>query len=1008
MSMSQTKWYLQARLVLGIVAILTITGLVAWHSANEQEDPSFPYRNGMILLVKPGMDITQLTDEGVRPIERVLSEIDEIQTFSARIKQGYANIDLELKEHIYDTDPIWQRIKDRIRQLEPQLNPINISVHDRIQDTQGIVLSISTGNGILHDHRFALKIKDELLSLSDVRTATLIGAPKEQLQIAYSAQSMRETGITPTKIAKHVAQLNTEATPPILQNGSFTTGFNSLTRISTLDKVKGTQIFSPNGSAMVLANIADVAYRIDPISNEQFWINGKRTVGIALTLPPDTIQVTAVGARIKQKIARLNHQYAPFKVHVHLFQPDWTQKRRSSLLTSLLVSCLGVTVVLMCLMSFRSALIVSVSIPAIALSALGIFGMFGGVIHQMTIAGLVLSLGLMVDNSIVTAERIVHHLEQGASRVAAPLMAIRELYKPLATATLTTIAAFIPMLLSKGNVADFIATIPVLVIMCIVLSYLISLSLVPVMSMFFARNSKPYRTTNHPLSTVAKGIALWSLKYPKSTLTMTVVFIVLIMNLPSSHGEFFPKTSRNQAYIDIQLPFGTSVDETTRIAKHIAHKLKGNDKITHTYLFSGNSGPRFYYNLAQQPNESHIARIVFETTPDTLVSSIVEHLNKQFVVQYSDFIVIARELGQGPPISSPIELRVLGGSEYANLAASEAIYSLLSQHLDTQNTRRNYGLGKPQLALSINKQQLQLSQLTEHDLNSYLAWQSSGLTATTLNYTTNPVDLVITVPKPVNNSTELLNTQVMMQDNRFIPLSLLAEQIVTAAPPVITRYNGFYARTLFADVRHNADEEDIIDDLQGQINDLAKQYGVTIKFGGEAQESSQANNALLVAMPAGIVLLFIALILQFNSYRLSLLVMLSIPMGIIGAPAMLSLVNIPFGFMSILGVLALTGIVVNTGIILIESAINGLKAGLSKELAITTAVQQRFRPILLTTTTTIVGMLPLTSSQSPLWPPLAWAVIGGLITSTALMMFVMPLALNLLLENTVSEVETLK
>jgi multidrug efflux pump subunit AcrB len=1001
-----SHWYFQPRLILGIIVIFALTGLFSWHYANEQEDPSFAYRNGMILLSNPGMNIEQLTDQGVRPIERILSEIDEIHSFSARIKQGYANIDIELKDSIYETDVIWQRIKDRTAQAAVQMGEINLSVHDRIQDTQGIVLSVNSNQGLLEDRRTALVVRDELLKLPDVRTVSLIGAPKEQLSVEYSPQSMRETGISPIDIATTLQQRNAQTSLGTLQNALFNTGVNSLTRLDTLQSVKDTQITMANGQSIPLSSIANINYRADLQSNEQFWYNGKRTVGLALTLPPDSIRVTEAGRAIRNKINELNQKYGQEVIKVHLFQPDWTKKRRSALLASLLYSCLGVALVLMCLMTIRSALIVSLSIPAIALSALGIFGMFGGVIHQMTIAGLVLSLGLMVDNSIVMAERIVYHLEKGLTRSHAAIKAIKELYKPLATATLTTIAAFVPMLLSKGGVADFIATIPILVIICIVLSYIISLSFVPTLSKLLASDKKSTNRITRLFNTAGGSIAHGALSYPKSTLAVSVCVVGLLISLPASKGEFFPKTNRDQAYVDIQLPLGSSIDETTKTANEIALKLNKNESITNTYSFTGNSGPRFYYNLVQQPNESHIARVVFETKADVAVADVVSRLNDEYKTQFPNFIVTAHELGQGPPIESPIEIRVLSNTNDNALGASEAVFALLNERIDTKNVRRAYALGKPTLHFKTDKQQLQISNITEQALSQYLAWQTTGLKATALNYTLDPIDLVVTVPQPVNNSTELLSTQILSDSRQYMPASLFIEQSIIGSPPVAVRENGFHALTILSDVVTGYSEEDIIQDLQSKIVSLKDKFGVTIEFGGEAAESEQANSALLVAMPAGIVLLFVALLLQFNSYRLSLVVMFSIPLGAIGAPAMLSLVNIPFGFMSILGVLALAGIVVNTAIILIESTIKGINNGLQKKQAIAAAVNERFRPILLTTITTIIGMLPLTSSQSPLWPPLAWAVIGGLITSTALMMFIMPVTLNLLLKTARHDVKT--
>ncbi|WP_440053126.1 efflux RND transporter permease subunit [Pseudoalteromonas sp. T1lg65] len=994
-------WYLNTRLILGIVIILSLTGLAGWNSAYNQEDPHFPYRNGFVSISSAGMSVQQLNDALVKPTERVLSQIDEINNYSARIKAGFAIIDIELREEVYDTETVWQRIKERMAPMQMSAENAHIFVQDRAQDTQGIVLSIDSGGGLLNDRELAIEVRDELLRLSSVRNVTLVGDPSQQLVIEYAHDKLIETGITPAQIAARLRQSNSQSTPGTLAENTTSISLSPLSRLANEQHIGDKLIATVNGGEIPLSSIANIKYDVDPTATEQFWMNGKQVIGLAITLPPNRVQVEQVGQQIKAAVERINSRFIGEPVKIELYQPDWSKQRRDGLLNSLLLSSLAVAVILLCLMSMQSAIIVSLAIPAITLSALALFTSFDGVIHQMTIAGMVLSLGLMVDNCIVVAERMTYYQERGEKGLKAAIKSVAELKQPLASATLTTIAAFVPMLISKGSVADFIATIPLLVIICIVVSYFIAMTFVPVvfqkLNIDIPFLNKVQNTIKVTLDEIGLRIANFSLQRTKLTFLLCLVGITGLMSIPGQPGEFFPKTNRNQAYVDIQLPFGSHIDATTTIANEIAEYLDRRQDITDTMVFSGFSGPRFYYNLAQQPNETHIARVVFESTLDSNMNELVAELNQVLKPRYRSIILNARELGQGPPIESPIELRLSGSDTGKLQTAAEALLDKLREESGLTNLRREYTFGSPQLTLDFDQQLLTQLGLTEDEMTQYTAWRSSGLTVTQLDFTQEPISLVLRDPSSSQSSTDLLNTQVVLADGATLPISALAKTSIEGIPAFVQRRNGQKVITILSDVEAGFDEEEILEELAPTLMNIASENGVYLEFGGEMEETEDANNALFKTLPAGLVLLFIALVIQFNSLRLTFLVMLSIPLGILGAPAMLAVVGIPFGFMSILGVLALTGIVVNTAILLIESAMQNLANGLDRHQAIQLAVQNRIRPVIVTTVTTIVGMLPLTSSASPLWPPLAWAVIGGLITSTILMLFVMPALMNLMI-----------
>ncbi|ESP93420.1 efflux RND transporter permease subunit [Pseudoalteromonas luteoviolacea] len=989
-------WYQNPRLIVGIVFILALVGFAGWFSASEQEDPQFPYRNGFVSLTAPNMTIAQLRDAAVVPLERTLSNIDEVSTYQSRIKNGNAVINIELHEHIYDTDTVWERIKDDITSKQSDMLGISANIVDRAQDTQGIVIAITQPSDILAKRALAIELRTELEQLSTIRSVNLVGDPHEQIVIDYTLKAMQEFGVTPEQIAQRLS--STSGRGASFQAGGITTNTNPLGRLQSIDDIKNSQVSLDNANPVSLSTIADIYYRPNPIAPEQFMVNGQRVVGLAISLPANTVRVTEVGDAIRQVVEEFNLRFANNPAKIVLFQPKWTKKRKSDLLNSLATGCIAVAVILILLMSVRTAIVVVVTIPAIALSALGFFTAAGGVLHQMTIAGLVISLGLMVDNSIVMAEKILQLMDKGKSHLEASKLAVKDLYKPLATATITTIAAFLPMLLAKGSVADFISTIPILVILCISLSYLIALSFVPVMAncLFQSRHESAKRQSQ--FSVIGNRIAQFSLANPKTVIIVMLGVLILIPLLPSATGEFFPKTNRNQGYVDIQLPLGSDITKTANLAQQISQYIQTLDFVTQTLTFSGSSGPRFYYNLVQQPGESHIARVVFEVTEETIVGEVVEQFNTLLPQAFDGALILAREFGQGPPIESPIEIRLISNQTEANLKAAENVFMLLNEQTDTAHVRRDYSYGVVQLSMLIEQQSLKQVGLNESALADYLAWQGTGLHLSDLTFKTEPITLLLQDTSSNQTVERIMSTQVVDHKNQFLPISAFVNAQLVGEKAVETRRNGREELRILSDVTSGTDESILLESLQPALLAIAKKHGVTLQFGGELEESQEANSALLLALPAGIILLFIALILQFNSYKLTVLVMMTIPFSIVGAPIMLSLVGVPFGFMSLLGILALVGIVVNTAILLIEKSIEGIIDGHNKDAAIRLAVSNRLRAIMLTTITTIIGMLPLTSGESPLWPPLAWTVIGGLISSTLMMLYIMPILMSWLIE----------
>lgn len=987
-------WFLRERLVFGLVLILGLTGVFTWLSISEQEDPFFPYRNGAVTITAPNMSAQAIEDTLIQPLERSLARIDELGIVKTVSADGMASLDLELHQSIYDTDQAWQRIRDVVNDSKARYPDLvtNFELEDRAQDAAGILFAIRTDLSLLEARRYALLIRDELYKLSSIRDIELIGDPGEQVEVFYPQERMLELRTSPLEIADQLADANALQNIGVIKGLNYQSNITPITRIDSMDALKSVEIRTSDGEVVSLGQIADVSIKANPIAQESFWVNGVRQVGLSIVVTPNTLRVVDFGKRLTAVIDRLNTSNPDFTIEKILFQPVWTEKRRSGLTASLLISCIGVGLVLFLLMSTKLALVVSLTIPAIALTSLAFFGMVGGVLQQMSIAGLIISLGLMVDNGIVVSELIAKYRSVGLSAIDASMKSIAELYKPLATSSITTIAAFLPMLLASGDVADFIRMIPVVVILAILTSYAYALFFVPAVTNNL-RQFEEGRSANSFVR-VGKRLSAIGTSHPAATIVAFLVVLALSFTIKGKEGsEFFPKSGRNQAFIDIQGAYGTSHEATLNTVRRVETILGEVATVESAVSFVGNSGPRFHYNMNEAQSQPSVARIVFSTRSNKQIPETVKTLNDRFATAFRSTRVRAMEIGQGPPIDAPIEVRVLGDDRRNLLAASEAIFELVDGHPETVDTRRGYIVGKPKLAFDIDQNNLQKAGLTRSELSNYIAWRSVGIPVTTLPSERDALNVILRDNQNIemSDANYLLNTMILNDRKQLLPIMVLASKSIRGEPPLLTRRGGFNSKVVLGDIVSHADEATVLSELMPQFLELQVQYQVTLDFGGEAEEEAKSDGALLTSLPIGLIMLFSALIIHFNSFRIAGVIMLTIPSAMVGVNPMLALAGVNFGFMSVLGLLALMGLVVNTAIILIDKTLFRLRTSeLSLEEAINYAVAERFRPVVLTAVTTIVGMIPLTSPESPLWPPLAWTMIGGLISSTALALVVLP------------------
>ena len=989
----------RVRLLATVVTMLCLLGVSAYQNMARQEDPDFPYRAGMITVIYPGATADAVERLILEPLSDELSQVEELDFVASIARTGVALLTLRFRDAIYDTDSGWDRVRQAMERARHDF-PDGIQrmeLDDRMIDLPAVVLALRGDESLIHISRQAEQLKRQLKDMPGVSRIDLLGQADEQITIALHDAEMQRLALTPERLAGILAS-RSQMIPggfvvvdgrrvAILPNSEFT----------DLDALRSTQIPLAQGGSVALAAIADIWRGPQEPAQPRAWFDGEQAVLVALTLQRGQVDAIRFGAQLRERVQTLQPEFRPLVIDEMFFQPDQVKQRLDNLELSLLISMLIIVLTLLIGMGWRMGVLVGSMLPVTALISLGLYGMGGGILHQIAVIGMVISMGILIDNAIVMVENVQDGLNQGEPRRHSMRRAIRELAGPLGASTATTMAAFLPLLLARGTTADFTRGIPVMIILTLAVSYLLVISLVPLLAEYFLRPAQ--RQPSVVLERLS-GVAKLSVRHPWWVLGFGVAVVTASLALtPMMKMQFFPNADRPQVVIELFLPEGTDQQRTSDIAAEVEREVRNQPKVVSVHRFVGSVGPDFYYNLPRAPQAPNRARLVVnvEALPDT--TDVIHWVREYVALAHPEMEVVADTLAQGPPRLAPVELRVYHADDAQRMAAAEQLFTILKSIPDAVDVRHDIDPGVPALAVIVDDAQAQRFGVGRADVARTLFGHSLGLTVEHYRQELDPIPIVLRTPDGMTQSPEqLLSAYVFNQAGDAVPLAALANVSADWLPASIQRRNGVRLYTVMSGLGDGVSFSQILDQVQHRLAEQPLPPGTRLEIGGDSEGSGDANQQLAAAAPTGLLLLLFFLLLQFNSMRRVAIVLLTVPLAAVGVIPGLVLSGSPFGFQSLLGVIALAGIVLNNAIVLIDVVDQRLADGKSIVEAVEEAVRRRLRPILLTTATTVLGLLPLAFSSSTLWPPMAWAIISGLLASTVLTLLVVPAVCRLTLK----------
>ncbi len=985
------------RLIIATVILLSLAGLFSWNTMPREEDPRFPERNGLVVVSFPGTDAETVERLVVEPIEEQLAEVEGLELVESSVRAGIAVLFLELEDRLYDTGPVWDDVEDALDRARPDF-PRGVGKpeldHDLTQQ-DAVLLAVVGSVDPLVLGAAAERVKRRLLGVEGVKVVELIADPGEQITIEYEDAVARRLGLDPGQLGQQLAARSAIEPGGVVHLGEKTVTLRPRTDFGSLREIAATQIVLPSGASLPLGELARVRHGPREPDLARMRFEGEPAVGLGV-VPRFEIDRIRWGQRVRAALAELGPELAPLRIEEVLFQPDSVEHRLDELSRSLKLGILIVAGVLFLVMGLRLGFLVAMVVPLVTFSSLALYAMAGGILHQISIAALVIALGMLVDNAIVMVENIQFRLDSGETVHQAAAASVRELALPLGTATGTTLAAFVPMLLSSGGTADFTRAIPTLVMLALAVSYLFAVMVTPVLAELTLRR-RP-KADSALESRWAGRLADWAVDGWRWVLPATLLLLLAtVFAAGFVKQQFFPGADRTLVLVDLELPEGTHLDGTDAATRLLEEAMAELPEVTSVASFIGRGTPHIYYNLTSRPRSPYLASVIVQTQHKRELPAVIAAVREFAARRVPQAEVVARRLVQGPSIPAPIEVRVYGEDLEELQLVSDQVLSLIRGIDGTRDARHDLGLGSPSVTVDIDDAAAARHGLNRASVARALYGRTLGTEIGQYRMGDDPVPILLRSAAgedlPV---AELASIDVGSPGRVPVPLEQVARLGVEWRPAAIYHRNRQRLVRVRSELTAEGTSVAVVAELEPLLAELDLAPGMHWEIGGEVAESGAANSAILRSAPIGVLLLLFFLLAEFNSFRRVGIVLMTVPLAAVGVVPGLLLTGNPFGFTSLLGMVSLVGIVVNNAIVLLDLVERNRAVGASVEEALRQAVIRRTRPILLTMSTTVAGLLPLAFSPAALWPPLAWAMISGLAASTLLTLLVIPALYRLL------------
>lgn len=981
-----------------IIAIIT-GGLWSYFHLGRSEDPDFTIRQAVVTAAWPGASAQQITQQVTDPLEKKLQDTKGLDYIKSFTHDGKTVIYVNLKDSVpkEEMQTRWHEIRNLVNDEWGSL-PSGVMgpyINDRFDDVYGSIYAV-TGDGFSYEEKrkYAENIRRRLTGVEDVQKVELLGVQKQEIYVEMDQNKLASFGMRPSDVFAMLQQQGTMMPAGMIHTDSRNVAIRVEGLLDTVESLKELPIHVGERS-FHLGDVATVTQMYADPETSLMYFNGKPAVGIAVSMAVGGDNL-ALGKNLEKEIEKEKAELpAGLDIDQVADQPSVVNDSIHEFTKSLLEAIVIVMAASFLSLGFWSGIVLALCIPVVVCASFIYMKWQGIDLHIVSLGTLIVSLGLLVDDAIIVIEMMQVKLEEGMDRLAAAQAAYKGCAKPMLAGTLITAAGFIPVGFAAGQTAEYVGAFFWVIASTLLLSWVASIFVSPVLGYRFIRvkaGEKKSALSDTAYRIFYKAI-VWCIRFKKTVIIGTAaIFAGTVALIPFVNQEFFPDSIRPEIILDVNLPSGASIKETKEVMAGIADNLYGDDRVSSFSTYVGDSAPRFillFDPLA--PEDSHGQMIL--VARDSKVRNSLRDDTLAFIAeQYPDARAHARLITTGPPAEYPIMLRLSGKNVEDTVKFAKEAAALVSQYPGMKNVSMDWPEETPVVRLKIDQDKVRKLGGDNYSISRDLYVKLSGYKVAE-SYQGNQL-VPISFRLEGSNAARLADLSslpVHVGNGRYVPLGEIADISYENETSTIWRRDLHPTITIRGEADGDKTADSVVNELYDRtLKDFREHLpdGYTLEKGGAIENSEKSVQYL--AAPVPIMIFLILMILMFELDKIPLMVIAGItgPLGLIGAILSLFLTRQPMGFVSIVGMLALSGMVVRNSIILLDQIRQHLADGKKPYDAVIESAALRFRPIMLSSVTDVLGFVPLI--PSPFWRPLAVSFIGGLLLATAIGLLVVP------------------
>jgi len=989
----------RSRFTVAVMACLLLAGIVLYPNFPKREDPVIVIRTAVVTALFPGMAPERIENLVAVPIERKIRELAAVKDIRTLASEGALTIYVDLTDEVGNVNETWQRLRDKMGDVKTELpdGVIGPFVNSDFGDVAIATIAI-TGEGFSPREMkdVAEDFRKKLYMLSGISKIDLLGVQDERVWLELDTRKLAAVGVQVDALIKDLqgqnvvlpsGAINADGTRLLLETSG---DFPSVRAIETMLTKVGTSDNLVRLADLVTVRRGYASPKIKPI-----YFNGRPAVVLSVVMQPDQ-DVTQLGRRLRAA-AREYEEQLPigYAINFATYQAEQVRASVNSALSNVGQTFIVVAVLVVLFLGLRAGLIAAMIVPfAVMFSLIGMRAL-GIALEQVSIAAIIIALGLLVDNGVVMVEDIVSRIDRGMPAHAAGIAAGEQYALPLLISSVTTVAAFLPLFLLSGSSGEYAFSLAAVVALTLGGSWIAALYILPALTVWFigrGRASGNKDAAPSHLQRVYTSLLRSALRFSPVVLGLCIVLVVLSLTqfgrLPK---QMFPLSERNQFLIYMNMPDGTDISQTEAHALEIAKWLGDraqNPEVESHILYVGDGGPRFYLTLTPVAPDPASAFFLVNATDYQGAVKAADRAWNYLNADHPEARFKIKRLAMGSVESGIVEVEISGPDADHLLALSARVRSLLQAAPGIRDNEDDWGNKLIKVVIEIDQDRARQLGITSEEITQLLNTYFSGAAVSIYREGDNLIPIVLRTGAYTAESLEGLTSATFAKNGTLIPLAQIAKLQPGFDFARIRRKNQ--ERTIIASARSaSLTAGQLLDSIGPGLQALDLSGGYHVSIGGEIQKSAEANQKLVAGFPIALGIMILAIILQFNSFRRTLLTFITIPLILIGIPFGLLATEQPLSFFGTLGIISLSGIIINNAIVLIDQ-IDIEREKLDLHSAIVAASQKRLRPILLTSATTVLGLAPMAIAGGALWQPMAVLMMSGLAIASLLTLFFVP------------------